>query len=113
MRTSRRIFSVRGEGPRGHDRVGFDPVLSLTKTRGPPFMGGHEGWSRVLGRMAEILLECGAGIELNEVQELLERLRRAAYAEGFEDGTQALEYRDNEAGEGAYALRFGDRGFED
>jgi hypothetical protein len=65
--------------------------------------------SQPLARLAEILLEQGARVRLNEIRDLLEALDHAAYADGFRDGQQSADDTANEAAERQDDLSFGSR----
>ncbi|MGA7861815.1 MAG: hypothetical protein WCB19_08160 [Thermoplasmata archaeon] len=61
----------------------------------------HERVSQPPGRIAELVLENGARMSLNEIRDLLEALDDRAYAEGLQDGVTSGADRRNEA----YALQ--------
>lgn len=59
--------------------------------------------NEALGKLAGILVEKGAKVGLNEVRAVLRELDRDAYSTGYADAEAALDGRDNEADERAYA----------
>lgn len=100
-----------GSGQRGERRTvtpgGEERPFRLSRLRGKSPLSGHEGVNRVLGRLAEILPESGARVVLNEVQGLLEGLRKEAYWNGYDDAVLARDDRANEAAEPAYPMEWG------
>jgi len=68
----------------------------------------YERVNRPLGRIAEILVESGAKVGLNEIRDLLEALDDAAYTAGFADGQQSADDGANESAVRSYEKWFGD-----
>ena len=69
-------------------------------------MSANEAVNRALGRIAEILLERGAKVDLNGILDVLEELRQTSYLRGYDDGVRALDELSNEAAGRAYESRF-------
>ena len=69
-------------------------------------MSADEAVNRALGRIAEILVERGAKVDLNGILDALEELRQTSYLKGYDDGVRALDEVANEAAGRAHEARF-------
>lgn len=73
-------------------------------------MGADEAIDKALGRIAEILVQGQAKVDLNGVLEVLEELRLRSYRQGYDDGLNGSDEERNAAAEREYDLHFRELG---
>ncbi len=73
-------------------------------------MSSHEAVNRALGRIAEVLMERDAKVDLNGILELLEDLWWQSYRQGYDDGFTGSDEVKNAAAEREYELHFRELG---
>lgn len=74
-------------------------------------MSTHEAVNQALGRIAEVLVEREAKVDLNGILEVLEELGRQAYRQGYDDGLAGSDEERNASAERDHELRFGEPWF--